>query len=351
LNRTTLTTPSLPFKFKNKRTIAAVFIILLGILILPWIAFTTGEGRVTALNPNERVQTITASVTGFIESWKVKEGDEVSTGDIIADLTDNDPGLIERLSREKDAAMAGLESAKLSMDTAKLNLVRQEKLFKQGLAARTEYEKSKIEFSKLSLEYSKSLTTLTKSETQLSRQSSQRVIAPRNGTITRILPGEKGQLIKAGSPIAIFTPKVTYPAVELWIEGNDASLLRKGQTAQVQFEGWPTIQIPGWPSLAIGTFPAQVFLVDQASSHQGKFRVLLIPDGKWPSQNILRLGIHARGYIKMNDSFVGKEIWRQLNGFPPVVDPIKDELNKIIFKNYDLEKKNEDYSNGSSSSY
>ncbi len=211
-----------------------------------------------------------------------------------------------------------------------IDLERQRKLFEQGLTSRKDYEKSKIEFSKLNVEYSKNTAILTKSETQLSRQSTQRVFAPRNGTVTRILPGEKGQLIKAGSPIIIFTPDVTLPAAELWIDGNDASMVQVGQKAQLQFEGWPAIQIAGWPSISIGTFEGKVHLVDQASSYGGKFRVLVVPVSKWPSQNILRLGVHSRGYIRFNETFVLKEIWRQLNGFPPVLEPIKDELNKML---------------------
>jgi adhesin transport system membrane fusion protein len=97
-------------------------------------------------------------------------------------------------------------------------------------------------------------------------------------------------LIKAGNPIAIFAPDVETPAVELWIDGNDASMLMPGQTAELQFEGWPAVQIAGWPSISVGTFKGKVHLVDQASSHLGKFRVLLVPTSKWPSQQILRLG-------------------------------------------------------------
>jgi adhesin transport system membrane fusion protein len=149
--------------------------------------------------------------------------------------------------------------------------------------------------------------------------------------VTRILPGERGMLIKAGNPIAIFAPDVETPAVELWIDGNDASMLIPGQTAELQFEGWPAIQIAGWPSVAIGTFKGTVHLVDQASSHGGKFRVLLVPSSNWPSQNVLRLGVHAKGYIKLRSSFVFKEIWRQLNGFPPVLEPIQDELNRMLY--------------------
>jgi hypothetical protein len=326
----TLIRPKLPFAPTRNGTIIAVLLSFCFIMFCPWIAFSVGKGQITAINPNERVQTITAPLGGFIKTWHVKEGDRVNEGQLIADLVDNDPSLLTRLETEKNAAKTGLASAQLMMDTAKLDLERQKKLFEQNLSSRKDYEKAKIEFSKLSVEYSKNLATFTKSETQLSRQSTQRILAPRKGTITRILPGEMGMLIKAGNPIAIFAPDVKTPAVELWVDGNDASMLSPGLNAELQFEGWPAIQIAGWPSIAIGTFKGKVHLVDQASSHDGKFRVLLIPASEWPSQKLLRLGVHAKGYIRLRDSFVFKEIWRQLNGFPPVLEPIQDELNKML---------------------
>jgi multidrug resistance efflux pump len=326
----TLISPRLPFAPSRNSTLKAVLISFIVIMFCPWIAFTVGKGQITAINPNERVQSITAPLGGFIKTWHVKEGDRVQEGQLIADLIDNDPSLLARLETEKNAAKTGLASAQLMMDTAKIDLERQKKLFEQSLSSRKDYEKAKIEYSKLSVEHSKNLATFTKSETQLSRQSTQRIVAPRNGTITRIIPGERGMLIKAGNPIAIFAPDVKTPAVELWVDGNDASLLSPGLNAQLQFEGWPAIQIAGWPSIAIGTFKGKVHLIDQASSHDGKFRVLLIPDSDWPSQQILRLGVNAKGYIKLRDSFVFKEIWRQLNGFPPVLEPIQDELNKML---------------------
>jgi hypothetical protein len=322
--------PKLPFDIIKPKSQKIFIFCFISILALPWIAFTVGKGQITAINPNERVQSITAPVSGFIKVWHVKEGDRVKEGQVIADLVDSDPSFLERLEREKNAASSGLASSKLMMETAKIDLERQRKLFEQGLSSRKDYEKSKIEFSKLNVEYSKNTAILTKSETQLSRQSTQRILATRKGTISRILPGEKGLLIKAGEPMAVFTPDVTLPAVELWIDGNDASMLKKGQKTQLQFEGWPSLQIAGWPSLSIGTFRGKVHLVDQASSYGGKFRVLIVPDSQWPGQNILRLGVHAKGYIKLKDSIVIKEIWRQLNGFPPVLDPIKDELNKML---------------------
>ena len=325
-----LLSPKLPIYFKGRYSLFTFVFLLLATLFLPWIAFTSGSGQLTAINPNERIQTITAPVSGFINNWKINEGDFVKEGQLIAELIDNDPAFMERLEKEKDAAKSALESSKLMMETSSLDLARQKNLYQQGLSAKKEYEKAKIEQSKHSMEYSKNLTLVAKAETQLSRQSSQKVVAPRSGYVSRILPGERGQLIKAGSPIAVFTPEVKTHAIEIWIDGNDSSMIFPGQKARVQFEGWPSIQVPGWPSVSMGTFAAKVHLVDNASSYMGKFRVLLVPDGPWPSQKILRLGIHSRANIRLSDSYILKEIWRQLTGFPPVMEPFQDELKQML---------------------
>lgn len=329
--------PTLPLEKKSTKILPILLSLIALVFILPWVAFSSGRGHVTAIDPNERVQSLTAPISGFIKDWHVKEGQVLKKGDLIAVLSDNDPNLMERFEQEKDAAEAGLKSARLMLDTAEINLKRQNSLFQQGLSSRKEYEKAKINYSKLEMEVSKAMVTVTKAETQLSRQASQQVRAPRNGTVIRILPGERGQLIKAGAPIAIFSPEVTLPAVELWVDGVDASMVVPGQSARVQFEGWPSLQVAGWPSIAINTFKAKVHLVDQASSYQGRFRVLLTPDGAWPSQGLLRLGINAKGNIQLADSFILKEIWRKLNNYPAFSDPIQSELKKILKKEEDEE--------------
>jgi multidrug efflux pump subunit AcrA (membrane-fusion protein) len=322
--------PKIPFEMRGRYSLLSFLFLFILISFLPWIAFTTGNGQLTAINPSERIQTITAPLNGFIKTWSIKEGDYVNEGQLIAELIDNDPALIERLTKERDAALSAVASAQLIMETSLIDLKRQRQLFDQGLSARKEYEKAKIEQSKHSLEYSKALAVLTRSETQLSRQSTQKILAPRDGYITRILPGERGQLLKMGSPIAIFTPIVKDRAVEVWIDGNDSAMILPGQTATIQFEGWPAIQIAGWPSISVGTFQAKVHLVDNASSYMGKFRVLLVPDGLWPSQKLLRLGIHSKAYIKLSDSTIIREIWRQLTGFPALNEPFIDELNQML---------------------
>jgi RND family efflux transporter MFP subunit len=325
-----VTRPRLPLGHNERRLVIGALILLLILAFAPWITFSVGQGQITAIDPNERVQTITASVNGFIGEWHVKEGQLVKKGELIVDLIDNDPNYLDRLRQQKEAADAGLASADLMMRTAEIDFRRQEELFKQGLSSRKDYELAKIKVEKMNLDRSKNTATLTKAQAELARQSSQRILAPRDGIVTRILPGENGQLIKSGTPIVVFTPRVTSPAVEVWIDGNDSAYLKAGMSARVQFEGWPTMQIPGWPSLAINTFAGEVYLVDQASSMDGKFRVLIKPAATWPSERLLRLGMQAKSYIKIRDSFVLREVWRIMNGFPPLQQPINDELNRIL---------------------
>lgn len=335
------------FSLISKRTILVSIIgIFIFIALMPWFAFTSGMGRVTALDPNERIQEINSPVSGFISKWYVKEDSELKKGDIMLELMDTDSDLMERIGREKDAAASALKSAEYVLKTAQLNLDRQAQLLKDGLTSRKDYEKAKIEVSKFEIEVQKARTTLAKAETQISRQSSQKILAPRDGRVLRIMAGEGNKFIKAGDHLLVFSPTISTPTVEIWVSGNDTPYIKKGQKARIQFEGWPAVQIPGWPSLAIGTFKAKVQMVDQASSYQGKFRVLLIADeDNWPSEKFLRLNSHARGIIYLRDTLLGIELWRQLNAFPMVQEPINDELSTMLISK-DSKKSKETKSSG-----
>jgi hypothetical protein len=116
-----------------------------------------------------------------------------------------------------------------------------------------------------------------------------------------------------------------YPGIvaELFIDGNDLTLVRKGDKARLQLEGWPAVQFVGWPSVAVGTFGGRVYLVDPTTNDKGQFRVLVEPDpddAPWPDQEYLRQGVRAQGWILLNRVSIGWELWRQLNGFPPIRD-------------------------------
>jgi hypothetical protein len=156
----------------------------------------------------------------------------------------------------------------------------------------------------------------------ISRQQAQDVTAPRAGTIFRLVANEGGEQVSAGDTLALLVPDTEDRAVEIWVDGNDAALIGPGRPVRLQFEGWPAVQFTGWPSVAVGTFGGRVAFVDATDDGQGDFRVVVVPDPEdepWPSARFLRQGVRANGWVLLERVSVGFELWRQLNGFPPVL--------------------------------
>jgi len=96
-----------------------LLLILLGIflvfLFLPWTQNVHADGKVTTLRPEQRPQTIHATISGRIEHWYVTEGQFVKKGDTIVHLSEVksdyfDPQLVERVGNQVDAKRSAIES-------------------------------------------------------------------------------------------------------------------------------------------------------------------------------------------------------------------------------------------------
>ncbi|MEM9658583.1 MAG: HlyD family efflux transporter periplasmic adaptor subunit, partial [Planctomycetota bacterium] len=167
-------------------------------------------------------------------------------------------------------------------------------------------------------------------EVKLAELDRLKVRAPRDGTIFRLKVFERGQQIKEGQDLLTIVPETTERAVELWMSGNDTPLIRRGDHVRLQFEGWPAMQFAGWPSVAVGTFGGEVTTIDSTDDGTGSFRILVQPgpDSDWPSDRYLRQGVRANGWVMLQQVALGYEVWRQLNGFPPVISKDEAAANK-----------------------
>ena len=398
---------------------------------VPWQQTVMCRGMVTAYHPTERVQVLTARVSGQVRTWHVVEGSRVKKDDRIVDIEDNDPELAARLDAQRtflsgrleaareeveeltaaataqesarDAAVkaaeanreaarktievsqqtknnaqfaqtferdrfeifddlfanprfGGLES-KLSRDGARMRsdraqtdidkadaeiqraqagLLTQEALLLQaeasGLSAIAVARSNlrKAEQNQFSVE-----REIQDIDNRIERFKARYVVAPCDGTVYRVAAnvGSGGQYVKEGDELCTIVPDTNERVVELFLDGVDAPLVlayadRAGRPPHVrlQFEGWPAIQFSGWPELAIGTFGGKVKQVDSAANLQGKFRVLVEPEStltgdEWPAPEFLRQGNQTVGWVLLNRVPLGYEIWRRLNGFPPVLAP------------------------------
>ena len=246
-----------------------------------------------------------------------------------------DVEIAKRKLNESDAklkqAQAYVESAESAL-AAKKSLLKQKEREAEGYVAtaRAEYQKALGDAAVVEKE-------LSEIEGKLAKQQNQVVSAPRDGTLVRLLANEGGEIVKQGDPLFVLVPESADRVVELWVSGNDAPLITPGKHVRLQFEGWPAVQFAGWPSVAVGTFGGTVVNVDATDNGKGQFRVLALPDdgSQWPSDNYLRQGVRANGWVLLNQVKLGYELWRQLNGFPPVVsskEPKDDDAIKKIPK-------------------
>lgn len=160
-------------------------------------------------------------------------------------------------------------------------------------------------------------------EGELRAQNTQLIEAPRAGRVFRIRVNTNSSIVKSGDVLLEIVPVTRQPAVELWVRGVDAPLIEEGRKVRLQFEGWPAVQFVGWPSAAVGTFGGIVSLVDPTDSGNGRFRLLIVPDPDdepWPNTRFLRQGVRTKGWVLLDEVRLWFELWRQLNGFPPVVE-------------------------------
>ncbi len=386
------------------------FILPVMAMFLPWTQNVTATGSVTAFSASERIQNIDAPVSGVISQWYVQEGSKVSKGDVLVEISDIDPLFKDRLQAQRDnqktkldaktnelesykiqqlnlmssrdakisaaefkldvakqkirANSEGVSANEATLDTAKFQEKRLQRLLKDGLvskrnvevaerdliiakrglnSAQANYRSAQAEaqsaqaeileiradtqasldssdavINKIRGELADSENSLTSSEINLSRQNMQKVIAPRDGVIFRLPINTQSQVVSKGQSLLVIVPDTESRAVELWVDGRDAPLIVKDSEVRLEFEGWPAIQVAGWPNVGIGTFAGKVSFVDSTDNGQGNFRIMVIPTEKekWPSARFIRQGVSAKAWVLLNDVSIGYELWRLVNGFP-----------------------------------
>lgn len=106
----------------SRLLMGAVVAAIVSLIVVPWQQSVTGGGRLIAYAPLERQQAVEAPISGRLVRWYVQEGDHVEEGQLIAELSDNDPMILDRLGRERDAAQAQVDAAVLEIATAEAQI-------------------------------------------------------------------------------------------------------------------------------------------------------------------------------------------------------------------------------------
>lgn len=413
-----------------------VFLVFLAIpfilAFVPWQQTVTCRGTIVAYAPVERMQQITARVSGQVRAWHVVEGSRVKMNDPLVDIEDTDPELSARLDAQRTfltgrlaagrqelaeltAAAKAQESARdAAMKAAEANREAAEQTIEVSEQAKAnavfsrEFENSRFEMfddlftnpkfggleSRLNrdearMRADRAVTDTDKADAEIARAraslltqeamllqadasglsaiavarsnarkaeqnlfgiereiqeidnrierfKARSVVAPCDGVVFRVAANviQGGQYVKEGDELCTIVPDTNDRVAELFLDGVDAPIVlayadreKEMPHVRLQFEGWPAVQFSGWPEMAIGTFGGRIRQFDAASGSAGQSRILVEPDpvmpgDNWPDPEFLRQGNQVIGWVFLNRVPLGFEIWRRLNGFPPVLAPV-----------------------------
>lgn len=195
------------------RWVTVLFMVVFGIMFLPWTQNIKADGKVNALLPEQRPQTLQAAIPGRIEKWFVREGQLIKKGDTIVFLSEVkdeyfDPDLINRTQmqvKSKEAAVKSYVSKAIALDnqisalntSLKLKREQAKNKVKQGLlkvqsdsldllAANTDLEVAQKQYDRQKKMFEQGLTPLTsfeKLEVKL-RDSKSKKIGSENKLLT-----------------------------------------------------------------------------------------------------------------------------------------------------------------------
>lgn len=242
------------------------------------------------------------------------------------------------LNKEGLKPMTDVEQKRLKLQESEAYIITQQNKF---LSSKNELINAKVEINRIKAEYSEkisksrsdkftALSTQYDTEAQVNKLENQYanysirngmyyITAPQSGYVNRALLTGLGETIKEGTPIVSIMPATYDIAVETYVDPIDLPLVHRGADVRVWFDGWPRIVFSGWPGLSYGTFGGKIVAIENFISPNGKYRVLIAPDGnkeeKWPKE--LSIGAGAQSIALLETVSVWYEIWRNLNGFPP----------------------------------
>jgi len=264
----------------------------------------------------------------------------VNAEQFVVETNDINARRMEQLLSTGDISRRDWELTKLALDSARANLAAAKAVLER--TAR-DYDAT-ISSTKASRGLAEAdLAAATRDiaaiDIQISKSEQQVVLAPRDGIVLNVAATE-GAYLKPGSPICVLIPQTEERFVEAWIDGMDMPLIAPsgsegdsgvGSRVRLQFEGWPAVQFVGWPSVAVGTFGGEVMSIDAVDDGAGRFRIVIRPDPEdapWPGTQYLRQGVRVKAWVLLRTVPLWQEVWRQLNGFPPVVAPKEPAAKK-----------------------
>jgi RND family efflux transporter MFP subunit len=186
------------------------------------------RGAITA-PPNEDVK-VGSQVPGRVVAMSVAEGDSVRAGQVVAEI-ETPP-----LEDQQRQARAGLSGARASLENARLNMVRSERLFERGIAAGKEVEDARTQLAAAETGLEQAQAGLATADRQLRRAV---VTSPIAGQVVRRFVGVGEQVDGTPAQPLLEVANVERVEVAARVAADQLGRVRAGQTASVSSDAWP----------------------------------------------------------------------------------------------------------------
>ena len=236
-------------KLKQKKVWIPLVIILLG-AVGTWMKFSSDIDEISVqaeevvrrdiihkvnangkIQPEEEVQ-ISSTITAWITSITVAEGDTVQPGQLLISMDE------KQYRAAYNQTLSGVKSAEANLKKVKAQKERSESLFEQNLISKQELEQIEASFESASSNVDQARSLLLSREDELSKT---KLLAPAFGIVTS-LTKEVGEMAVGG----MFNPGVVMTIADLTrmevlvdVNENDVVTVTVGDTAEIEVDAFP----------------------------------------------------------------------------------------------------------------
>jgi RND family efflux transporter MFP subunit len=188
--------------------------------------------------------------TGGIIRWiNVREGQTVQKGQLLAELDlDEIEAQAQQARLGEKQAFVQLENARLGLEKAKRDFANVEGLYGDSVATEEQLKdtrtllnnaQNQVEAAEAGLEYARRSVEVADFNLRYSR-----ILAPSRGTILSKM-AEVNELATPGRPIFLFGSKDKAQVIRVNITDKDIISIRLGDSAKIQFDAYPDVDFAG----------------------------------------------------------------------------------------------------------
>ena len=229
---------------QSPQTLRQLILFAVGTCLVFFTFTAVSHGQVEGFTEPYRSIDLAGDESGAIFELKVDEGDQVQTGDVVAQLDDRVQQVQLQIANEMAKATSQLEAARKSLEKRQMISTRLQAMQAQGHASESELIRSDMELSIAQSKYGAAREDAAiraiekqRAEIQLSRRS---IVAPMSGVVAKVHRRE-GEYLSPLHPEVVTIIQVDRLYATFNIPASQAREFKSGKEFELKFENGDTV--------------------------------------------------------------------------------------------------------------